>query len=285
MPGSEWPMNSEKLWYSIDIGQVHYVVINTEEFLSSSPHIHLQMTWLTNDLIKANTNRNSCPWLIVMGHQPLYCSKSAMEADCARNKSILRSQLEDLFFEQGVDMYLSGHQHRYERTWPMYSSRAFQTDYTNPMAPVYIVNGAMGYTYMVDDILSKHFWLPVSVADRREVYGVLTVFNSTHLFWTAHVAESHEEIDKIHIIQHNHTSFGKPGSKAFQKIQFLHSSKQDVSNSFRLPPEPFTIVDSPHSFTIIRYRTYILYFAVLFLALVLLVFLRYVLFRKKNLKK
>ncbi|XP_005111668.1 acid phosphatase type 7 [Aplysia californica] len=272
MPNAPWPMRVDSLWYSLDIGQTHFVSINTETFLYSSPLRDTQFMWLKEDLIKANKNRKSVPWLIVMGHQPLYCSQSVMEVDCAKENSVLRGLLEDLFYEQGVDLYLSGHKHSYERTLPMYGGRAFQTDYVNPMAPVYIVNGAMGYEYMVDEIRSKHFWLPFAQTDgKKELFARLNVLDGTRLIWSARAAESNEEVDTIQIVQRNHSSFGNAGPDAFRKIEYLQKSNQNKLNN--LPPEPFIIIDSPPS-TATQYRTFILYVVVFALALILFMFLR-----------
>ena len=39
---------------------------------------------------------------------------------------------------------ISGHNHQYERSYPVYHGSPTQKDYINPKAPVYIVNGAAG---------------------------------------------------------------------------------------------------------------------------------------------
>ena len=43
-----------------------------------------------------------------------------------------------------VDVVIQAHQHDYERTLPVNNLTAAGSDYQNPRAPVYVVNGAAG---------------------------------------------------------------------------------------------------------------------------------------------
>lgn len=63
-------------FYSLNIGPMHLVFINTfayfkRRFLQESI---TQTNWLREDLQEANKNRDKTPWIIVMGHHPIYCS-------------------------------------------------------------------------------------------------------------------------------------------------------------------------------------------------------------------
>lgn len=52
-----------------------------------------------------------------------------------------QTQIEPLMVKYGVDMYLSGHMHMYERTYPLINGNVIQKGdvYVNPKAPVFIV--------------------------------------------------------------------------------------------------------------------------------------------------
>ncbi len=54
--------------------------------------------------------------------------------------------LEDLFYENGVDLELWAHEHVYERMWPLYDRKVFNGSidqpYNNPLAPVHIITGS-----------------------------------------------------------------------------------------------------------------------------------------------
>ncbi|MGC9526529.1 MAG: metallophosphoesterase [Limnospira sp.] len=67
-----------------------------------------QLTWLRSEL------RNSdAPWKIVFGHHPLYSS-----GQYGVNKSRIK-KLKPFFKKYGVQLYINGHEHDYERTRPI----------------------------------------------------------------------------------------------------------------------------------------------------------------------
>ncbi|CAN8002563.1 unnamed protein product, partial [Ixodes pacificus] len=73
-------------------------------------------------------NRNMRPWIITISHHPMYCSNKG-ERDCNLIDSLVRTglgskkkyALEKLFRKYGVDLQFTGHQHSYERTWPIFN--------------------------------------------------------------------------------------------------------------------------------------------------------------------
>ncbi|XP_055883298.1 acid phosphatase type 7-like isoform X3 [Biomphalaria glabrata] len=273
MPNAPWPMSEDSLWYSLNIGYTHFISINTEYFYLQSAYKQLQIDWLKKDLTEANKLRDSVPWIIVMAHKPLYCTKSEMEQECQEENSYLRDSLEDLFFEHGVDLIISGHKHCYERSWPMYMSRAFQLNYINPLAPIYIVIGAMGYEYMADKQKSSPFWLAFAMSDtEKELFARLNVVNKTHLVWSVHASMTNEDVDDVQVIQTKHGSFGKPGAKALEKM------KPRTGGSRNLPPEPFHFVDATN--IDYQYRPFILSATVFTISFVLFLFLRHSKVRK-----
>jgi hypothetical protein len=53
-----------------------------------------------------------------------------------------RYGLEQLLIKYGVDIFLNGHEHNYERNWPtMPGGKPTKQDNINPTAPIYIVSG------------------------------------------------------------------------------------------------------------------------------------------------
>jgi hypothetical protein len=49
-----------------------------------------------------------------------------------------------IFEQAGVDLVLQGHNHVYERTWPMRGGKAFRNHYDHSGAPVYMTTGGGG---------------------------------------------------------------------------------------------------------------------------------------------
>ncbi len=73
----QW-QTTENLYYSFDLGLVHIVVYNTEVFFwpesYASQHMEAMFEWLDADLRKATENRENVPWIVAVGHRPMYCS-------------------------------------------------------------------------------------------------------------------------------------------------------------------------------------------------------------------
>lgn len=72
----------------------------------------LQMQWLDQALAKSTARMK-----VVYGHYPVYSSGHHGFLETIRHD--FREQLEPVLKKHGVDLYLSGHEHHYERTRPM----------------------------------------------------------------------------------------------------------------------------------------------------------------------
>ena len=64
----------------------------------------------------------------------------------------VRLNLEQLFYEQGVDLEIWAHEHEYQRIFPLYNytlcKGSEKEPYKNPRAPVHIITGsAVGNKY------------------------------------------------------------------------------------------------------------------------------------------
>ncbi|KAM9037865.1 acid phosphatase type 7 isoform 1-T1 [Sarcophilus harrisii] len=187
------PGDTEGLWYSWDLGPAHIISFSTEVYFFVHYGRHLiqkQFRWLERDLQKANNNRAMRPWIITMGHRPMYCSNADLD-DCTRHESIVRKGLsggryglEDLFYNYGVDLQLWAHEHSYERLWPIYDYQVYngsrESPYTNPRGPIHIITGSAGCEELLTPF--SPFPRPWS-AIRVKEYGFtrLHILNGTHL--------------------------------------------------------------------------------------------------------
>ena len=83
MPGG----SKNSLFYSFNIGPAHVIAFSTEYYYFGHKYgyesVFAQYHWLEQDLIEANKpeNREARPWIIAMGHRPMYCSNHN-RADC-----------------------------------------------------------------------------------------------------------------------------------------------------------------------------------------------------------
>jgi tartrate-resistant acid phosphatase type 5 len=108
-------------FYRQKIGNVEIFAIDTTVFLPNydNAHVHnpfkarkeaeTQLTWLDKAL-----SESQAKYKVVMGHYPIYSSGLHGKSEGSTLK--LRSILEPVFLKNRVDVYLSGHEHHYEKS-------------------------------------------------------------------------------------------------------------------------------------------------------------------------
>jgi len=222
MPNYE---TNENMYHSFDVGPVHFIAYNTECYLDGVeiPFVEMAYWWLIDDLEKATKNRDNVPWIIVYAHRPMYCTDTD-EKDCTSEARLIKDGfdilgdyyfgIEDIFWQYGVDMFICGHEHNYERIWPVYKEKVLNgstsSPYTNPKAPVYIVTGAAGCS---EDL--EYIWLepiPSYSAFRNGItygYGRMTVYNETMLTFEQVLAKDGSILDSINLIKDSHGPYSK----------------------------------------------------------------------------
>ena len=121
-------------WWSVDIGLVHMVSINTEaDITPGSP----QHEWLARDL--ASVNRSVTPWIVLGGHRPMYIDSTYVcngadpfhpndsggggdhepcDIDVAH---YLKMSMEPLLLKHEVDLAFWGHSHVMQRHCAAYN--------------------------------------------------------------------------------------------------------------------------------------------------------------------
>jgi predicted MPP superfamily phosphohydrolase len=100
-----FPPNED--YFSFDYGNAHFIVLNTED--TSDP---TQLSWLEADLQAADSDPSD-PWIFVTFHKPPYGSGGHGSDWEARNDFV------PLLRDYDVDMVFSGHNHFYQRTYPL----------------------------------------------------------------------------------------------------------------------------------------------------------------------
>jgi hypothetical protein len=101
-----------------------------------------QYNWLVNDLAAADSDRTNHPWIIVFSHRPMYSSNLEHGSDLG-----FRDEMEDLLDQNNVDLAIWGHDHAYERTYPVYQGTPSDTDprlYVSPSDTIHMVAGMAG---------------------------------------------------------------------------------------------------------------------------------------------
>ncbi|XP_028409886.1 acid phosphatase type 7-like [Dendronephthya gigantea] len=215
------PGNSESLWYSWNVGPMHIISLSTEvyfDYLQDGIQLLTrQYEWLLHDLKQATSpqRRQEQPWIMVMGHRPMYCSDNDGD-DCTKVDSKVRVgvtsshlfSLEKLFYSYGVDLLIWAHEHNYERLFPIYDQKVYNGSYefpfTNPRAPVHITTGSGGCSERHDPFSKDPAYF---TAFRALDYGYsrMTVYNSTHLYWDQiSIDQGGKVIDEMWLIKDIH---------------------------------------------------------------------------------
>ncbi|XP_064621991.1 acid phosphatase type 7-like [Lineus longissimus] len=213
--------DGQNMYFSYDVGPIHFIAWANELYYYTYygiEQIFNQYKWLENDLKKANLpeNRAKHPWIIVYGHRPMYCSNSDDGQHCINLNNTCRvgykeggwKSPEDLFYNYGVDVMLSAHEHSYERCFPVYNltvcNGTGSNPYNNPDAPVHIITGSAGCSEGTDPFEPKPWpWSAFHSDDYG--YNRFQVFNSTHLY-IEYVSDIKDGavIDKMWLIKDKH---------------------------------------------------------------------------------
>jgi Icc-related predicted phosphoesterase len=154
------PAGTER-YYSFDWGPVHFVALDSMCLLKSTQAsactADAQLQWLEQDL--AATRQ---PWKVVSFHHPPYSSGEH------GSSTYLYKALTPLLERFGVDLVLTGHDHDYERSYPLKGGER-----VNPGQGgiTYVVVGSGG-AYLKGYSIPQPAW---SAARMTNVYGFLDV--------------------------------------------------------------------------------------------------------------
>jgi len=224
------PNSNQNLFYSFDIGTAHIIGFTTEIYhaiLDKKNQLKTQYNWLVNDLEAANKNRGSVPWIIVMGHRPMYCTTTDIFSECQNPGNELRVGLpfthefglEELFYNQGVDLQIYGHEHNYERLYPVYDNVVYNgtsNPYVDPPAPVHVITGSAGCQENTDA-----FKKPAQVWDayRSSDYGFsrMQIYNKTHLYFEQVRSWDGLILDSFTLVKNSHGPFTQKQREQLEK--------------------------------------------------------------------
>jgi len=203
------------MWSSFDFGLIHFVLLNTETDFPDSPDgpgsalgagpfggdgtsNPSLLAWLQNDLQKAQANRQQVPWILVLGHRPVYAS------DNTQPKSV-RLAFEQLFIEYKVDVYICGHVHYYERLYPIANGipQVYAGNvYEKTTFPTYVINGAAGNDERHDSA-PQNRTISAVLDDTDFGYSRIFLPNRTHLQLQFYHSSDRSLGDELWIVQVN----------------------------------------------------------------------------------
>jgi len=135
----------------------------------------------------ASVDRQRTPWIVALGHRPFYLSASG--STCTNCTEVF----EPLFHQYGVDLYLSGHAHVYERMAPVYQNVTDPAELDSPTSTWYITNGAAGHYDGLDTLDATRKPYSRYAQDTAYAWSKLIFHNCTHMTQQA-IASSNSSV-------------------------------------------------------------------------------------------
>ena len=202
-------------WYSFFVeGTAAFFMLDADAWIYPNVYglVQGQWEWLAAQL--PLVNRTRYPWLIVVPHRAMYCTKTK-DAECNSEAAALRDGqlglfwgLEPLLIKHGVDMVFAGHTHHYEATWPVAKGASTQRDYVNPRATVHVQSGIAGTGPGGDPFdVPQQEWERIRDTSFSPSYGQIIFHNATHLTYQQLFCENATVFDTFVIQQSAHGPF------------------------------------------------------------------------------
>ncbi|HEY5010889.1 MAG TPA: hypothetical protein VIH73_06990, partial [Acidimicrobiales bacterium] len=138
---------------SFNVGNTHFVLFDDSPMaLALSPtalpaEAQAQVAWIESDLSAAESDRTAHPFIVVVSHRCLFSTSThAQDPDVL----VARAVLAPIFDKYHVDLVMNGHNHEYERSFPLNANAknpesndvVLQTDPTK--GTTYVVNAGAG---------------------------------------------------------------------------------------------------------------------------------------------
>jgi hypothetical protein len=131
-PASNVPAADLGRYYSFDWGDAHFVCVDSN-LLPTSASTRM-LSWLDSDLAASGKY-----WKIVFLHHPPYPTGAHLgDPICA----LVRQNVNPIVERHGVHLVLSGHEHAYERSFPLVADQPVSAAFPSTM---YVITGGGGY--------------------------------------------------------------------------------------------------------------------------------------------
>ena len=192
-------------WYSFFVeGTAAFFMLDADAWIYPAVYglVQGQWEWLAAQL--PLVDRKRYPWLVVVPHRAMYCTKTD-DGECNSEAEALRYGqlglfwgLEQLLVQHGVDLVFAGHHHSYQRLAGLAGSGPAPGGagnltiavpcppgdvpvYKGGVAPVYIDIGTGGAGYSTNIITPQPEW--ACVVQFWHGFGRLTIHNGSALQW------------------------------------------------------------------------------------------------------
>ena len=179
-------IKSRNLFYTINRPYLKIINLDTEVFyFEGLEQVKInQFDFLTQELY--NINRTEYPWVVLTGHRPMYCSNSDGNDCVYYQRDKVRLAWEKLLYDNQATIFLTAHEHSYERMCPIYDGvcQKLKNNYSYSNLelynPIHIVSGSAG----CDEGFSKFLPNNSRTIIRNSLPGFGTLdTNESYLVW------------------------------------------------------------------------------------------------------
>ncbi len=178
-----------ELYYRFDYGSARFIMFNSQDYRDAE-----QLRWFESELQQAQRDP-AVRWVIVSMHHPLYSSTVNRLNDKARI-----DVLEKLFDRYRPDLVLLGHNHNYERTYPLIGMKPASqhpSRYRKGTGVIFVTSGGGGKS-LYDQTPEK----PAFTARREKCYQYLRVTVAEQsLVVECYRTENNSLLDRFEIVR------------------------------------------------------------------------------------
>jgi len=190
-------------YYEFRWGRIQFVSVDTSSGTDDVSQLRQgsgrQMDWL-EEVLRGSAADASVDWIIVFQHHPLYShafgiSGHELDAD-------LRKRLLPLYERYGVDLVAAGHDHHYERTWPIRAGHRVE----DGCGPVHVLTGGGGASRYARDITETPL-----VATAQRVYEYVDLDVTADRIRGRTLDRDGQVVDEFTVRRYAGTQTGLPG--------------------------------------------------------------------------
>ena len=136
------PSNArDSTYYSFNYGPISFLGLDTNDQITT-PYIPMNLQWLETELRKFEADNHTL-WKIAFFHEPIFNSMPSR-----LDREDLKTTWYSFFNQYNLDIIFVGHNHYYERTYPINQNGEFNIsqdpNYINPQYPIQIISGGAG---------------------------------------------------------------------------------------------------------------------------------------------
>ncbi len=189
-------------YYSFRWGRIQFVSVDTSSRTDDVENLRngtgRQMEWIEEVLRKASTD-GMVDWIITFQHYPMYSHAGGISGHGLDQN--LRANLLPLFERYGVDLVTAGHDHHYERTWPIRDGLRV----SDGCGPVHVLSGGGGASFYARDVTTSAL-----SAKARRVYEYVELVITDDRVRGRAIDPDGRLVDEFTVYRYDGTSAGLP---------------------------------------------------------------------------